>query len=508
MTSQRNKSESPLPHPAVSLAPVLSDVAAPEPPEMKPVPQTATTSSVVNLALQEAVVSAGSETGNSAGEHCGPSTGPGTAVSHPESSVGQVHSTWGLCTLETEPKEALDAGVRLDYDVPVPAMGQHSGLDVDAVAKHEVSVNPEYLEPVEHVPSAADDGDDLGFGSTLRFGTFAGIEDFGTSITLPGETSVTPETVISLDVVQEADEPDECGLSEAMKSVVENTLVQSSPLVEPPMESAADLEGPPAVELQHHQTEDCGVPVSSEVSLHGPEQAVIADAGPTEQECPPAAQEVCRDIGSFARAAAHDNLTDNKTDAATQVVEEPESQPTKGEPTYTSTGVQHAGYSMSAAMSIVPQSQGQEFKADKVFSTAEAQYGDGEVSDSSAQTNQPPHSQYGVGDFKPAESYEPRTDPVPTVPGYQQLPPQIQAQQQQKHDHPPPPPPHSAMSSTQAHSTQPRYVQPTASAQTENAGLTGTVVPSSVPHPPPVCGAPGVPIVRPITHMTQVWYRT
>ena len=59
-----------------------------------------------------------------------------------------------------------------------------------------VETHTEYLDSVVSVPLVVESEDTLGFVPSLRFGSFAGIEDFGTSITLPGESSVT-EPVVS-----------------------------------------------------------------------------------------------------------------------------------------------------------------------------------------------------------------------------------------------------------------------------------------------------------------------
>ena len=63
-------------------------------------------------------------------------------------------------------------------------------------------------------------------------------------------------------------------------------------------------------------------------------------------------------MGIFTQVAGQEKAMDNKADVAMQVVQEPQSQSVKAEPTYTSTGVQHCSYLVTS--SVVPiTSQGQ-----------------------------------------------------------------------------------------------------------------------------------------------------
>ena len=131
-----------------------------------------------------------------------------------------------------------------------------------------------------------------------------------------------------------------------------------------------------------------------------------------------------------------------------------------------------------------------EFKVEKGYGPGD--YGDGEISDNGVKTNQGP-AQYWVvvQEFKPADAYEPRTAPVPTVPGYQlghaQVPPH--GGHQAKHQHTRPPPPLSVISGPPG---PPGYVVPPSTSSQTEMGV------SSLPHPPPASGAAGMQMVRPM----------
>lgn len=333
------------------------------------------------------------------------------------------------------------------------------------------------------------------------------------------------DTVISLDAVHEDDDNAFETLEQSFEGAVESgqdcSIVQVSEPLEAAVDGLVDLDGQPAIGTQETQTEEPVAPSFTSVGVPEPEDYVEGDGGlnMSEQERVEPVEKVF--AGTAVSQTSVLEKVEKKTDAATQVVEEPEQEPVKREARYTSTGVQHTSFSLGMPakdgippLPVIPQSQGKDYKVDEGFkgvpvaNATDAPFGEADAEDGSSQVNTSSQGQYRVEEqFEQAETYETTTDPIPTVPGYQQQQ-AAQSQQQSGHPHqpkaeqPPPPPPTVSTAAQTVGGPTTRYVpQAAASAQTDGSSLGGTVAASSVGHAPPTSATPTVPLGGGAPHM-------